>query len=388
VHSQAAIPRIQEIKIGGGYDYEVSRYAESLLQENKAEYCYVAISDAVIFLRLCLQTFTQLMVTWRLARGVCQGERDYRNLITLSTGLKSLQEHQDSFAACYRGTQSSKVKSECTMDLLNIPVDRALNASEQKALDMPGLPGLGLAFEKVVSEAMPQELTVNVPRGQFVAIVGSSGSGKTSLVELMTSLKRPSRGIYRINGREAQRIPDDIRTRDIHLVRQGAPLTEGTVMEIIKWPKSRDVPDSWVHKVCDVVQIHEKISQLPQGYQSVIGERSRLLSSGERQRIALARALAHRPRLLVMDEATSQLDSATTRQVLEGIRILLGGTTIVMVTHQMFAVENVDRIIVMHERRVVETGKHEALMRIQGGEYKNLWDNQEPRSCHAGRDIA
>lgn len=274
------------------------------------------------------------------------------------------------------------------MDLLNIPVDRALNASEQKALDIPGLPGLGLAFEKVVSEAMPQELTLKVPRGQFVAIVGSSGSGKTSLVELMTSLKRPSRGIYRINGLEAQGIPDKIRTRDIRLVRQGAPLTEGTVMEIIKWPESRDVSDSWVHKVCAVVQIHEKISQLPQGYQSVIGERSRLFSSGEWQQIALARALAHRPRLLVMDEATSQLDSATTRQVLEGIRILLVDTTIVMVTHQMFAVENVDTIIVMRERRVVETGKHEALMRIQGREYKNLWENQEPRSCHAGRDIA
>jgi ATP-binding cassette subfamily B protein len=204
----------------------------------------------------------------------------------------------------------------------------------------------------------------------------------------MTSLKRPSRAIYRINGRDAQRIPDDIRTRYIRLVRQGAPLTEGTVMEIIKWPGPRDVPDSWVHKVCDVAQIHKKISQLPQGYQSVIGERSILLSSGERQRIALARALAHRPRLLVMDEATSQLDSATTRQVLEGIRDSFWDTTIVMVTHQMFAVERVDTIIVMRERRNMETGKHEALMRIEGGVYKNLWENQEPRSCHAGRDIA
>jgi hypothetical protein len=84
---------------------------------------------------------------------------------SLSTGLKTLQKHQDGFAACYRGTRSSKVKSECTMDLLNIPADSALNASEQKALDVPGLPGLGLEFEKVVSEAMPHELTLNVPRG-------------------------------------------------------------------------------------------------------------------------------------------------------------------------------------------------------------------------------
>jgi hypothetical protein len=80
VRSQAVIPRIQEIKIGGGYDYEVSRYAESLLQENKAEYCYVAISDAVTFLRICLCTFARLVVTWRLAREVCHGQRDYRNL--------------------------------------------------------------------------------------------------------------------------------------------------------------------------------------------------------------------------------------------------------------------------------------------------------------------
>lgn len=209
-----------------------------------------------------------------------------------------------------------------------------------------------------------------IEKGSTVAVVGPSGGGKTTFVDLLLRLHDPTEGTIRMDGVTLSDIrPGDWR-RLIGVVEQAPHLFHDTVASNIRYGKP-DATDEEVVLAAKMAYAHEFIKELPQGYESVVGDRGQTLSGGQKQRVALARALVRAPQLLVLDEATSSLDSEFERLIQAAIQTLRGGITIVVVAHRLSTVRDADKILVIDGGRIIETGTHDELM-SRPGRYQEL----------------
>jgi len=213
-------------------------------------------------------------------------------------------------------------------------------------------------------------VTLDVKPGETVAIVGPSGAGKTTLFQLLLRFYDPQSGSIRLDG-------VDIRDLDLHLLRdaigivpQDTVIFSANALENIRYGRF-DATDAEVIAAAKLAAAHEFIERLPEGYQSYLGERGVRLSGGQRQRIAIARALLKNPPLLLLDEATSALDAESERLVQRALEAAMVGRTTLIIAHRLATVQRADRIIVMEDGRIVETGTHASLVAL-GGIYANL----------------
>ncbi len=219
-----------------------------------------------------------------------------------------------------------------------------------------------------------EEVDLRIGRGEIVALVGPSGAGKTTLVNLLPRFFDPDAGSVRI---------DDVDLRDLTLeslrgmvgiVTQETILFDDSVRANIAYGRS-DLPMATIRQAAEAAYADEFIRRMPEGYDTVIGEGGLRLSGGQRQRLAIARALLKNPPILILDEATSQLDSESEALVQKALYHLMEGRTTLVIAHRLATVSRADRIVVMESGRVVEEGDHEALM-SRGGTYKRLHDLQ------------
>jgi ATP-binding cassette subfamily B protein len=213
-------------------------------------------------------------------------------------------------------------------------------------------------------------VNLDVKPGETVAIVGPSGAGKTTLFQLLLRFYDPQSGSIRLDG-------VDIRDLDLHVLRdaigivpQDTVIFSANALENIRYGRA-DASDADVIAAAKLAAAHEFIERLPEGYQSYLGERGVRLSGGQRQRIAIARALLKNPPLLLLDEATSALDAESERLVQRALEAAMVGRTTLIIAHRLATVQRADRIIVMEDGRIVETGTHASLVAL-GGIYANL----------------
>lgn len=215
-------------------------------------------------------------------------------------------------------------------------------------------------------------LTIN--KQQFVAIVGHSGSGKSTIMDLMLGLYKPDHGEILINNVSLGSLNiDDWRSR-IGYVSQETFLFNGSVKENIAFATS-DIDINRVEQAAKMANAHEFISRLPNGYDTEVGERGLKLSGGERQRLAIARALYRNPEIIILDEATSSLDSKAEKEVQKAIENLEGEKTLIVVAHRLSTILKADMIYVIHKGRLIEYGNHQTLMEKQGL-YRDLCNRQ------------
>jgi len=216
-----------------------------------------------------------------------------------------------------------------------------------------------------------QDLSLSIPAGKTSAIVGSTGSGKSTLVKLLLRLYEAQAGTITLDGIELRRLKlRDLRSC-IGLVSQDVFLFHGTVAENIAYGTFK-APLEEIVAAASVAEAHNFIMQLPQGYETIVGERGQKLSGGQRQRIAIARAVLKDPPILILDEATSAVDNETEAAIQRSLeRITLNRTTIA-IAHRLSTVRNADCIYVMEHGRLVEWGRHEQLLEQQGI-YASLW---------------
>jgi ATP-binding cassette subfamily B protein len=219
-----------------------------------------------------------------------------------------------------------------------------------------------------------EQVDLRIPAGSTVAIVGESGSGKSTLLKLLLGFYTPTEGRVVVDGVDLRDIDLESLRRGVGVVSQDPFIFNGTVRDNI----ALGIPRATLEEVMQAAReagLAEVITRLPDRYETVIGERGTNLSGGQRQRLAIARALLRNPDILIFDEATSHLDTATERAIQDSLRKRLAGKTVVLVAHRLSTIKGADLICVLRRGRIVEQGSHAQLM-ARGGEYAALWQAQ------------
>jgi ABC-type multidrug transport system fused ATPase/permease subunit len=232
----------------------------------------------------------------------------------------------------------------------------------------------GVGFKYGCRAAVLKDVDLRIPAGKMVAIVGESGSGKSTLLKLFMRFYDPTAGRISIDGVDLRDFElGSLRAR-IGVVAQEPFIFTGTVRENIALGRPEATLDE-VIRAARAAGLDEFVAGLPQRYETVIGERGANLSGGQRQRLAIARALLKQPEILIFDEATSHLDTATERAIQRNLKTAFAGKTVILVAHRLSTIQDADYIFVLHQGRVVERGTHRRLM-LQEGRYWSLWRSQ------------
>jgi ATP-binding cassette subfamily B protein len=212
-----------------------------------------------------------------------------------------------------------------------------------------------------------------VEPGRSVALVGATGAGKTSIISLLTRFYDVPQGRVTLDGVDIRELGTDVLRRSLALVLQDVHLFSGTIASNIRL--GSDVSDERVRGAARAVHAHRFIEALPNGYDTAVTERGSTLSVGQKQLLSFARALAHDPRVLVLDEATSSVDTETEQLIQDALKVLLRGRTAIVIAHRLSTIQNVDEILVMHKGRIRERGTHQVLL-AQRGLYWRLYQLQ------------
>ncbi len=220
-----------------------------------------------------------------------------------------------------------------------------------------------------------EDLDVTIPSGQRVGLVGPSGSGKTSFVKLIQRLYDVESGRVSIDGQDVSHATQSSLRHQVAIVPQEPVLFHRTLAENIGYSRPEATIEE-IERAARLANAHDFIARLPKGYRTLVGERGVKLSGGERQRIAIARAFLADAPILILDEATSSLDSESEAAIQDAMERLMVGRTAIVIAHRLSTVRALDRILVFQHGRVVEDGNHEALLKSENGQYRRLFERQ------------
>lgn len=237
--------------------------------------------------------------------------------------------------------------------------------------DAPAVRVRDLSFAYVPGQNVLHDITLDIPQGAFFGIVGHTGSGKSTLLSLLLRYYPAEIGRIEICGEPIAGIDNEHFRNEVGLVPQDPFILAASARENIDM--GRGLSFERIEAAARAAHAHDFIIALEQGYDTSLGEGGSRLSSGQKQLIAIARALAGEPRILLLDEATSRIDSATEQIVQEALDELRGHVTIIAIAHRLSTIRDADRIVVLNHGRITEAGAHEELMRIEGGLYQRLY---------------
>lgn len=272
----------------------------------------------------------------------------------------------------YTAVQRAITSASRVFDLMDTPPEVQ---DRPDAIELPRISGEvryeNVSFRYTDETEVLHNIELHIRPGEHVALVGATGSGKTTMASLLLRLYDVTDGRILVDGHDLRDVRHASLARQMSIVLQEPFLFSGTIADNIRYAHV-DVPDEEVQRVARIVGAHGFISRLEKGYQTEVEERGQNLSPGQRQLIALARALVADPRIVILDEATASVDSYTERQIQQALERLLEGRTAIIIAHRLSTVRDADRIVVMEQGRIVEQGKHADLL-ARGGTYARLY---------------
>ena len=313
-------------------------------------------------------------------RGLTEGSLTVGDLVLLNTYLLQIIRPIEMLGFAVRDIGQGVAFIEKMLGLMNEKPEM-----EQKSeADTPARPRTrpapakidfeGVSFNYIEDRAILRDVSFTIEAGKRTALVGPSGAGKSSIIRLLARFYEPQQGRILFDGADiSQMDPDDLR-RMIAVVPQDTILFNDTLGRNIAFG-AEDLPQAEIERAVALARLDGLIAALPDGYETIVGERGLKLSGGEKQRVAIARAALKNPRIFIFDEATSSLDTRTEQEILDNLREVSQGVTSLMIAHRLSTVVNADDIIVLERGAVVERGRHDALL-AQNGLYAQMWKNQ------------
>jgi subfamily B ATP-binding cassette protein MsbA len=327
------------------------------------------------------------LVLWFGARLVLDGALSPGSLVLfifylgkMYKPMQELSKMTDSYSKAAVGYERIREVLETKRDVKDLP----------GALPAPALRG-ALEFEHVTfgyEEETPilKDVSFRIEPGQVAALVGPTGAGKTTIISLIPRFYDPSSGVVLIDGIDVRSLEQKSLREQISFVLQETLLFHGSIWNNIAYGKPDSSPEEVVH-AAEVANAHEFIEKLPYGYGTMVGERGVMLSGGQRQRIAIARAVIRNTPVLIMDEPSSGLDSASEKLVFEALDRLMEGKTSLVIAHRLSTIRRADIIFVVRDGMIVERGNHDQLM-MSGGLYSQLYELQFRREEESGLPAA
>ena len=298
------------------------------------------------------------------------------DLISFVTAMGLMSQPLKRLISKNNDLQEAVPSADRVLEILDIPVEvDHYGEEEELGKDIENLKFKNLYFSYNDDENYAlKDINLDVKAGEVVAFVGKSGSGKTTIVNLIPRFYEAQKGELLINGKNIKNISLKKYRDFIAVVPQESFLFSGTIAENISFGKA-DVTREEIEKAAKMANAYNFINELPEKFETEVGERGTLLSGGQKQRIAIARALIQNPQILILDEATSALDTQSEKLVQDALDKLMVNRTTFVIAHRLSTIRNADKIVVMENGRIKEIGKHQELL-DKNGIYRQLYDIQ------------
>jgi subfamily B ATP-binding cassette protein MsbA len=373
---QETLSAVRVVKSFGREEYEFDRFSS----ENQANFRakmkktqYGAILTPLVEF-LAAISFTAIL--WYGGYEVMQGRMTASELIAFFTLLLTISDPLRSITKLSKRLQNLFASAERVFEIMD--TESELREDDENKIELEEVEGEvvydNVSFAYNEDEVVLKNINLTAKPGEVVALVGHSGAGKTTMVDLIPRFFDPFAGRMRLDGHDLKDLKIDSLREFIGIVPQETILFSGSLKENIAYG-DLDAGEEAIQKAAQAANAHEFIMNFPNGYDTMVGERGVGLSGGQKQRISIARAILKNPRILILDEATSSLDSESEALVQEALEHLMQNRTTFIIAHRLSTIKNADKIVVVEQGEIMEMGSHQELLAKQG-KYASLYQGQ------------
>ncbi|MBJ7489590.1 MAG: ABC transporter ATP-binding protein/permease [Candidatus Fonsibacter sp.] len=312
------------------------------------------------------------------AYGIKTGDIDIGGFVVINAYMLQLYQPLNWLGSVYREIRQALTDMENMFSLLEISPTSQAVFDKMPQSDSTEIKFDNVSFDYNIRRTIIKNISFVVPNGKKVAIVGPTGAGKSTISRLLFKFYEPKAGAIYINNININKISQESLREIIGVVPQDTVLFNDTIYYNIAFGKTGASKEE-VISAAKNADIHDFISILPDGYQTIVGERGLKLSGGEKQRVAIARTILKNPKIFFFDEATSALDTSTEKEIQKNLENISKNKTTLIIAHRLSTAANADNIIVLDKGIIVEQGTHESLL-LQKGKYYEMWEKQKPKA--------
>ena len=370
-----AITGVLNIKMFGTRKAERSNFHSYVHRQQKARsrsWNFKTVTDGFKAISMMIIEFAIMYYALHLWLG---GEITVGSMVLIQSVLLIVVQEFWSLARSVADFTTALADAEEMTFMITLPIEvRDPKNPQEKRINQGGITFTDVEFSYQGGTPILQNFSLSIPSGQHVGLVGHSGAGKSTLFKLILRFADIQKGNISIDSQDITAITQDALRRSISYVPQDPILFHRTLFENISYAKPDAISQEVVQAAVQA-HAHEFISGLETGYETLVGERGIKLSGGERQRVALARVMLKDAPVLLMDEATSSLDSISEKYIQDNLETLMKGRTVLAIAHRISTISQMDRILVMDNGKIVEDGSHQELL-DKNGVYADLWNHQ------------